>query len=176
MSHGHPWPCLAASPLDDALPLFYPCLSSARVYASLQPILLPTHGPSFPPSPVLGGTPLATGLWAECGPLSRLLEPHHPTCTALGGHPSGLLCPRLDARMLQETMSKALLKLKGRHHPCQVLGHTLCHRKRVGWSNLAIPFPGLAQPQAGRRNALFLKIKYSAQVKYSPVSVFTPHR
>lgn len=47
MSHGHLWPHVATSPLDDALPLFHPCLS-ARVYASLQPTLLPTLNPPFP--------------------------------------------------------------------------------------------------------------------------------
>lgn len=51
--------------------------------------------------------------------------------------------------------------------------HFTLPQKDVAWSNLATPFPGLALLQALLRNVLFLKIRHSTHIKYTPGSTFT---
>lgn len=52
--------------------------------------------------------------------------------------------------------------------------HFTLPQKDVAWSNLATPFLGLALLQALLRNVLFLKIRHSTHIKYTPGSTFTP--
>lgn len=135
-------------------------LAYPPVYASLQPTFPPPRG-LLSPSPVLGGNPLALG-----APPPRLCCSWAPPTWAAMSQAG---CQ--DCRRPRQKPSRR----QGRQHPSHTRGHTLCHRKQTGWSNWAIPFPGLAQPQACRRNALFLQTKCSAQIKYTSVSVFTLH-
>jgi len=85
----------------------------------------------YPPMALLSPTPgpqrNSSHSWTP-GRLPALitpLEPHHPACTALGGHPSALPCPTLDARMLWEITSKAFLKSRQTSPMSSPWPHTL---------------------------------------------------